>query len=292
MKEFDRPTRDNNALWSSPEKDWFLDYSNSSPYNEDCSIQLSETGIKGVVIMVSFRFYVTSYIATLAIRQVDSPGAFKDPYIVPTEKWGTIAETGWGENGSGFNQKYISALRLLEATALGDWSAWSPLLQENRSTSFSMKTGENTRFWSAELTDPGVAQREYKFPLTIRPPKLKIADTRPCRVDVGVVVTSRLHPELGEMEIIARSPDEDLWLVERSQHSPTRSGSCERRMVVKTEQLGEPVRWSHCADFLLQQFENCLKGKVSFKYCYSNHLEYSRNVIDPRSAITIDQKRS
>lgn len=286
VKEFDRPTPDNNALWSSPEKDWFLNYSNSSPYNEDCSIQLSEAGIKGVVITISFRFYVTSYRATLAIRVSDSPDAFKDPYIVPTEKWGTIAEAGWSQNGSGFNQKYIEAKRLIEATALGDWSAWSPLLQENRSTSYSKTGEENTRFWSAELTDPSSAQREYKFPLTIRPPKKQIADTRPCRVDVGVVVTSRLHPELGEMEIIARSPspDEDLWLVERSQHSPTRSGSCERRMIVKTEQLGEPVKWSRRADFLLQQFENCLKGKFSFKNFYSNHFEYSQNVIDPRSA--------
>ena len=289
-KEFDKPTGENSALWTSPEREWFQQYLKDSPYNEDCSIRLAESPVtgKGVSLSISFRFYVTSYVATLAIRVADCPEAFKDPNLVPTEKWGTIAESGWGQN-SGFNQKYINGRNLIEATAQGEWSAWSPLVQENRSTSYSFKTGENTRFWTAELTDPKLAQAQYEFPMGICPPPKKLPTPVPQTVDVGVVVTSRLHPELGEMEIIGKNNDDGLWLVYRGQHSPTKSGSCERRMLVSSDQIGDPIRWSHRADWIIEEYCRALKHALKYesgvKGYYSDHYSYSRNVVDPRSAL-------
>lgn len=282
--EFDSPTCENSALWQSPEKDWFQPYREKAHHNEDYSVMLAESPLtgKGVCLKVFLRFHVTSFAAYLSIRESDCPEAFKDPRLAPTEKWGTIAQTGWGQNGSGFNKKYIEAFRLIKETAEGDWSAWTCLTQDNRTTSYSPRNGWNTRFWSAELTDPGLAQAVFNFPLEIRGPSKKLPIPTPTSVDVGVVVTSKLHPDLGEMEIVAK--DGDKFLVRREQHTPTHSGSCEQRMIVRAEQIGEPVRWSHRADLLVREYANALK-RGSIKSWYSNHFFYSRNVVDPRSAL-------
>lgn len=282
INEFAKPTRENASIWRSPEKSWFQQFSLNRLHDEDYSIYLAESPLtgKGVCLLVSFRFYVTSFRASLYIRESDCPEAFKNPYLNPSEGWGCVAESGWGANGSGFNKKYVEARSLIEATARGDWSAWSPLIQENRTTSYSFNKGENTKFWSAELTDPKLAQEQYTFPMTISPQK-RIPATTPKIVDVGVVVTSKLYPELGNMEIIAKHGD--LFLVERTQHSPTKSGSCEKRMIVKADQVGDPVAWSRRSDFLLQNYAAALKQGVE-RY-YSNHFSYARNVVDPRSAL-------
>jgi hypothetical protein len=72
----------------------------------------------------------------------------------------------WGENASGFNQKYVEAISFLRRFIAGDWEGLAPHFQDNRSSSVNARTGEHkTSFWSAQLTFPDLAREKAKFPL-------------------------------------------------------------------------------------------------------------------------------
>jgi hypothetical protein len=165
ITEFSAPTQKNSKLWQSPEKEWFQ--SNGRPsgsFNEDYSFTLRDQ--EGRELRLWFRFYVTSFSASVHIRGCECPEAFTIPGFEPTQSFESLAFAAWGQNGSGLNQKYVEARALIEETVNGEWDAWCPLVQENRSTSRNARTGEpSTRFWAAQQTDPAVAQRRYAFPL-------------------------------------------------------------------------------------------------------------------------------
>lgn len=119
---------------------------------------------------VSFRFYVTSFQASISMRTTFCPEAIGEkasPHLRANDFDG-IGVYGWGKNGSGFNQKYIEAIKFLQRFIDGNWEGVAPHWQDNRSSSINARTGEhNTHFWSAQLTFPEKAHAKATFPLFV-----------------------------------------------------------------------------------------------------------------------------
>lgn len=121
---------------------------------------------------LSFKFAVTSFVCSIAVRGSFCPeaaGREPGPHQRSNEFLG-IGSYTWGQNGSGFNAKYVEAIAFIKRFIAGQWEGLKPYMQDNRSASINARTGEtNTRFWSAQLTFPDLAfqksKKENKFPL-------------------------------------------------------------------------------------------------------------------------------
>lgn len=177
VKEFDKPTYENAFAFTSPEKQIFCP--NTGCPNTGLSYETAVVKL-GDNVQLSFVFRVTSFEAGLSVRLTpENKEMHRYPeWIGVHPEWPsfgqlvTIGEIHWGENGSGFNKKFIIAKDLVRSIALGDWSQVNDLVQSNRSTSYSPRTGEwNTRFSCPKTSDAAVAHEWLKnmnaFPLPL-----------------------------------------------------------------------------------------------------------------------------
>ena len=155
------PTRENAKNHQSREKAIFESLGIIDRLSYDAvSVPLGE-------VSVYFKFRVTSFDAFVSVRLnaknkgCDLPPNGSNYHSSAVEgDFVSIGEFTWSENGSGFNKKFEKALEYCRRIADGDWEMIRPLVQENRSTSYSPGSGEwKTRFSCPEITTPDLAKK-------------------------------------------------------------------------------------------------------------------------------------